>query len=70
MAKSSKIVLSPEDIAGVQQSQRELTDLLTELDRAEECGVDCQQFRAATKEALEQAGKIVMHYGSGVPKRR
>jgi len=70
MAKSSRIILPSENIVEVQQAQRELTDLLSELDRAEECGVDCQAFRAAAQEALQQGENIIKNYGPGLPKRR
>lgn len=70
MAKSNIIVLPPEHIAEVQRSQRELTELLAEFDKAEECGADCQQLRAGALEALEQASNIIKHYGNGIPKRR
>ena len=70
MAKSSRIVLPPEHVAGLHQSQRELTDLLPELDKAEECGIDCQLYRQSLQEALEQANNLLKNFGPGITSKR
>lgn len=46
----AKFVLPPEQQQSILNAERTLHDLLPELDKSEECGVDCQAYRSAVKE--------------------
>lgn len=69
MAKTP-IKLPPEAVASLQQSQRELTDLLTEIDKAESCGIDCQLYRQTHSEAMERIDALLTNFGPGAATRR
>lgn len=49
------ITLSQERYSELLEAERLLHDVLPDLDKLEECGVDCQQARAAYQESM---GKI------------
>lgn len=55
--------LPPETIAELQQNQRDLSGILNEFDKAEECGVDCQLMRQLHSQASDRIGKILNNYG-------
>lgn len=59
----SKFKLPPERIAALQQAQRDLHDILSDMDEAEECGVDCQNYRMMHQEAAKRIDAILRHYG-------
>lgn len=40
-----KIALKPEIYAELLEAERGLTSMLSELDKADRCGVDCQNYR-------------------------
>lgn len=44
------------------EDQRRLSDILAEMDKAEECGIDCQAFRDLHKQALEQNMALAAKY--------
>lgn len=44
------------------QAERDLHDALTELDKAEECGIDCQDLRQLRDAALERITAIKKNY--------
>lgn len=54
--------LPKENYAKLLQAERDLTDAVAELDKAEECGIDCAAARALQSEALERIAKIKQHY--------
>jgi hypothetical protein len=58
-----KIKLPPDKIAELQSAQRTLHDILPEFDAAEECGVDCQQWRSLHQEAMRRIDALLLHYG-------
>ena len=60
------IKLSPERIAGLQQVQREFNAVLTELDKGEECGVDCSEYRRIVAEESARVAKMIEHFGGGL----
>ena len=47
--------------------QRRLTDLLPVLDRAEQCGVECQAFREVAREFLTRLGLIEKNFMTPPP---
>lgn len=49
------------------QSERELHDLIAELDKAEECGIDCTAHKADREDALARISAIKKNYA---PKSR
>lgn len=62
---SEQVTISRELYNKLIADQRRLTDILPELDKAEECGIDCQAYRQLHKEALEQNMKLVEKYKPG-----
>lgn len=59
----SKVNLSPDDYRELLKSERELHDWLPELDKAEDCGIECQYLRDSAKAMLERIAKFKQHYG-------
>ena len=47
-------VFSRDDFARLKSAQRKLHDLLPLLDKAERCGVECDQFRALSSAIGDQ----------------
>lgn len=70
MAKDNKIKLPADKVADLQTAQRSLTDLLPELDKAEECGIECQELRSHVQERLQQVELLLTNYGPGIQPRR
>jgi len=62
----SKFKLPTEHVAKLQQSQRDLHDIVSEFTTAEECGLDCQEYRRLHTEAADRIGKILQNYGPPV----
>lgn len=50
------------DYAELLQAERDLHDLLPEIDKAEECGIDCQARRADREAALERISAMKKNY--------
>jgi len=59
----SKIKLPPEKIAELRAKQRELHDLLPEMDAAEQCGIDCTMLRSIRDDAFDKINKLIQYYG-------
>ena len=59
----AKIKLSKENYAGLLQSERLLHDILPEMDKAEECGIECQEFRRVHAEAMQRIEAMKRNYG-------
>lgn len=57
------VKLTDEQVGSLLSHQRNLNDLQAELDKAEFCGVDCTQLRAASAEAVERIGRLLANYG-------
>jgi len=62
----SKFKLPADHVAKLKQVQRDLHDLLAEFDAADECGIDCQEYRRMHQEAVQAANKLLEHYGPGM----
>lgn len=59
---SPRVKLSLEAYQGLLTAERNLTDLIPEFDKAEDCGIECQYLRDATKDYLERIAKMKLHY--------
>lgn len=44
------------------ENERRLHDFLGELDKADECGIDCSLMRAERIQILERISKLKEHY--------
>lgn len=58
-----QIKLPDEMVSRLREHQRNINDLQEELDKAEFCGVDCTQLRAASAEANERMSRLLANYG-------
>lgn len=58
-----KIKLAKDDLAKLITAERELHDLLPEMDKGEECGIDCQEFRRVHAEAMERITALKKNFG-------
>jgi hypothetical protein len=54
--------LDREDIDGLLDSQRQLTDILPTIDAAERCGIDCTKYRADHAAAMQQITQIITEF--------
>jgi len=63
MAKS--LTFPPELVGKLQTAQRELHDILAIIQDTEECGIDCQSYRAQWQESYDQIGKMLEKFGPG-----
>jgi ribosome assembly protein YihI (activator of Der GTPase) len=59
----SHFTISKEEHLGLLEAQRQLTDILPEIDKAEECGIDCQAYRSQHADALQQITNILKNFG-------
>ncbi len=57
------ITIPKEQFAGLLQAERDLHDLLPEIDKAEECGIECQEFRRVHGEVMENITKLKQNFG-------
>lgn len=55
--------LSPERAIELAQRQRELHDILPELDKLEQCGVDCTAPHEILRDAQNKIAKLLEFYG-------
>lgn len=53
-----------EDVAELKQHRRNLLDAMDKIPKAEECGIDCQNYRLSIERQIAQIDKIIEHYGS------
>lgn len=59
----SKYKLPPEDIALLRKHQRELNDILSDLDEMEQCGIDCTAPHEVRKDVADKIEKLLQFYG-------
>lgn len=57
-----KVKLTPETYAKLLQNERNLIDIVAELDNAEKCGIDCQRYRAALQAQLAETANLKRFY--------
>lgn len=65
----SKIEFTRADWEALQKAERLMTEYPAELDKAEDCGVDCTEHRAVQAELLRLCGKLKQHYFPTIPAR-
>jgi hypothetical protein len=59
-----KSYLSQAHIDALKQAERDLHDLLPEIDRAEACGIDCSDIRQGFEFLKQRITQYLSHYGS------
>lgn len=70
MAKTNKPnPFSRADWERLTAAQRKIADSLEEFDRAERCGVDCQQLRQIAADLATQLEAIQREYMTPAPRR-
>lgn len=57
------IILTNEQHASLIKAERDLHDVLPDMDKAEECGIDCQEFRRLHGEAMERIEALKRNFG-------
>lgn len=62
MSPSNDIRLSPERYAELVEAERQLHEALAEMDKAEECGIDCSALRQKRQDAFDLAQAIKKNY--------
>lgn len=55
--------LPPGEVAKLKEAQRQLHDVLPEIDKAEECGVECQHYRELHAEVGRRLAAILDKFG-------
>ncbi len=65
-----KIKLDPERVAALKVAQRNLHDILPDIDALEQCGVDCTIPREQYIKSHDQIEKILQLFGSGHDERK
>jgi ribosome assembly protein YihI (activator of Der GTPase) len=50
-------------IAELKSAQRALHDLLADLDTAEKCDIDCQEYRKIQQAAYDRITRLIENYG-------
>lgn len=61
------IKLTNEQIRDLNQSHQDLSHVLTECDKADNCGIDCQPLREAIAGTMQNIEALLATYG---PKRK
>lgn len=56
------IALTPLAYSELLESERLLHDVLPDIQKLEECGVECQQMRAAVQEALGKVSALKQRF--------
>lgn len=62
-----KVELDDQSLRNVISAQRDLHELLPEVDKLEECGVECSDLRYQIKENLARSQAIIRNYGRDLP---
>lgn len=57
-----RIKLPKELVAELRQHQRTMHDLIEELNKAESCGIDCQQMRSVHQDESKRIEALLQHY--------
>ena len=58
----AEIALSKESYGKLLDAERQLTSIVTELDNAEKCGIDCQNYREALRNQLAMIANMKAYY--------
>jgi len=54
--------LPQDQIVELKKSERILMDILPELDKMEQCGIECTELKLVRDEAAERIGKLIQHF--------
>lgn len=57
------IKLTKQQLADLRTAQRTLHDILPEIDKAGQCGVDCQAILEVHQQAADRINLMLKHYG-------
>lgn len=60
--------MTPESYSKLLATERNLTDLITEVDKAESCGIECQGYRNSIEAQLNQISLLKQTYAPKGPK--
>lgn len=61
-----KVTLTPENYRALLDAERGLTSIVSELDKAESCGIDCVQKREALRNQLSAISAMKQHFAPQV----
>jgi hypothetical protein len=59
------VKLSASALSKLKQAQRNIHDILPELDKAEACGIECQQYRQLVADTQQRIESLLTYYGTG-----
>lgn len=62
MATYKGVKLTPEQINTLTEAEHTLSAVLTDLDKAEKCGTDCQEMRSIVQQAIAQSLAVKEHF--------
>ena len=62
----AKVTLTNEQYAKILEAERAIHDVLPDLDKLEECGVECQAYRDGLRQKQEQIEAIKRNFGPSV----
>lgn len=58
----AKVTMTKEQYQNLSKSERQLTETLPDLDKLEDCGVDCAVPKQHVQQALAQISKLKQHF--------
>jgi hypothetical protein len=58
----SGVELSKENYQKLLDAERGLTDIVSHLDKAEKCGIDCQNYRATLRNQLAEIANMKANF--------
>lgn len=56
--------LSKQQLADLATAERTLSAKLTDIDKLEQCGIDCQQLRSAVQGVMVDITNLRTHFGA------
>lgn len=59
----ASVKLDPERYQQLLDAERQLMDILSDYDKAEQCGIDCTEIKALNAEARRRIAKTKEHFG-------
>lgn len=65
-----KVVLTTEQMAVINEALEVANQLLTDMDSAERCGIDCQKRRVKLQQAVNQLNAIREEFSTWKPSKR
>lgn len=58
----TKLTLPADKLAELKRAQRDLNDILALMDKAEECDIDCREYRAARDIVSQRIDKLIQNF--------